>query len=134
MDNSLVSAIEAIGSSSYNPSSTQLSVGYGASLSDIANFEQSLSGAEAKTAQPRRVESPSNTERAVVKPLDYINQEAEDIVNYAKSAVESGNELTPSEIVMLTARSHEFMFHCQLTSNIANRTSDGLQQLFRQQS
>jgi len=26
------------------------------------------------------------------------------------------------------------MFHCQLTSNIANRTADGLQQLFRQQA
>jgi hypothetical protein len=36
-------------------------------------------------------------------------------------------------MVMLSMRCQEFMFHCQLTSNIANRTSDGLQQLFRQQ-
>ena len=72
--------------------------------------------------------------RAAFEPLDYINNEASRIYNYAQSAVSSGNELTPSEVVMLTARSHEFMFHCQLTANIANRTSDGLQQLFRQQS
>ena len=134
MDNSFVSAIAAIGSAPYNAHSTQASVGYGASLSDIAGFEQSMNGAESRANQTKRIESPSNTERAVVKPLDFINREAENIANYAKSAVESGNELTPSEIVMLTARSHEFMFHCQLTSNIANRTSDGLQQLFRQQS
>ena len=42
--------------------------------------------------------------------------------------------MTPGEVVMLTVRCQEFMFHCQLTSNIANRTSDGLQQLFRQQA
>ena len=40
----------------------------------------------------------------------------------------------PGEIMKLTVRCQEFMFHCQLTSNIANRTSDGLQQLFRQQA
>jgi hypothetical protein len=36
-------------------------------------------------------------------------------------------------MIMLSVRCQEFMFHCQLTSNVANRTSDGLQQLFRQQ-
>jgi hypothetical protein len=112
--------------------SDQLKVGYQASLTEIGDFEQSLQGVIDKNVN--RTDEPSNTEKAVIKPLDYINTEAESIVNYAKSAVQSGNELTPSEIVMLTARSHEFMFHCQLTSNIANRTSDGLQQLFRQQS
>jgi hypothetical protein len=28
----------------------------------------------------------------------------------------------------------KFMFECQLTSSVANRTSDGIQELFRQQS
>jgi hypothetical protein len=42
--------------------------------------------------------------------------------------------MTPGDMMMLTVRCQEFMFHCQLTSNIANRTSDGLQQLFRQQA
>jgi hypothetical protein len=45
-----------------------------------------------------------------------------------------GHEMTPGDMMNLTMRCQEFMFHCQLTSNIANRTSDGLQQLFRQQS
>jgi len=72
--------------------------------------------------------------KTMMEPLDHINKEAEGLIEYAQTAIESGNELSPSEIVMLTAKSQEFMFHSQLTSNVANRTADGLQQLFRQQS
>lgn len=43
-------------------------------------------------------------------------------------------DMKPSELMMLTMRSHEFLFHCELVSNVANRSSDGVQQLFRQQS
>jgi hypothetical protein len=42
--------------------------------------------------------------------------------------------MSPSMMVNLSVRAQEFMFHCQLTSNIANRASDGVAQLFRQQS
>jgi len=108
----------------------KISINYNTSLNDISAFEESLANAQ----PPMNVSAPSEAARAAFKPLEYINNEAAEIVNYAKNAVESGNELTPSEVVMLTARSHEFMFHCQLTSNVANRTSEGLQQLFRQQS
>ncbi|MES9938957.1 MAG: hypothetical protein ABW104_04195 [Candidatus Thiodiazotropha sp. 6PLUC2] len=134
MDNSYISAINAVGPSYLKSSSNHVEIGYGASLNDISNFENSMKSVKTEHLEATRSEGPSVTEKAVTKPLDFINKEAEAIANYAKSAIESGNELTPSEIVMLTARSHEFMFHCQLTSNIANRTSDGLQQLFRQQS
>jgi 23S rRNA-/tRNA-specific pseudouridylate synthase len=134
MNDLTVSALSRISASEQNHQSQQLNVGYGASLSDIARFENSINTAIEKTTTVRRIDKPSETERAVMKPLDFINDEASEIVDYAKTAVASGNELTPSEIVLLTARTHQFMFHCQLTSNIANRTSDGLQQLFRQQS
>ena len=100
------------------------------SVGDLSAFAQSLSGAEKASA----VAPPMESARAAFKPLDYINNEASEIATYAKDAFASGNELSPSEIVMLTAKSQEFMFHCQLTSNVANRTSEGLQQLFRQQS
>jgi hypothetical protein len=134
MNDLTVSALSRISASEQNHQSQQLNVGYGASLSDIARFENSINTAIEKTTSVRRVDKPTDTERAVMKPLDFINDEASEIVDYAKTAVASGNDLTPSEIVLLTARTHQFMFHCQLTSNIANRTSDGLQQLFRQQS
>lgn len=108
-----------------------LPAGYGVNLSeDAAAFAQSLdrvSGVEA-------VQEPSEVSKAMFAPLDFINNEAKELAAYAQNAIESGNELTPSEIVTLTTRSQEFMFYSQLTSNVANRTADGLQQLFRQQS
>lgn len=113
------------------PVTDAMPAGYGVNLSeDAAAFAQSLdrvSGVEA-------VQEPSEVSKAMFAPLDFINNEARELAEYATNAIESGNELTPSEIVTLTTRSQEFMFYSQLTSNMANRTADGLQQLFRQQS
>lgn len=71
--------------------------------------------------------------RGMFETLDRVNTEAQNVTDYARAAESSNGELTPGEIVELTMRCQEFMFHCQLTSNIANRSSDGIQQLFRQQ-
>ncbi|MCF6211493.1 MAG: hypothetical protein L3J88_08135 [Gammaproteobacteria bacterium] len=111
-----------------------LQAGYGVSLTDLASFEQSLAAAGGRVEMQQNVSAPSEAARTVFKPLEYINNEAAELSQFAKVAAASGNEMTPGELVMLTVRSQEFMFHCQLTSNVANRASDGLQQLFRQQS
>jgi hypothetical protein len=103
--------------------------GYNASLSDLGGFSNALADASARM-QP----GASQGVQQLVKPLEHINAEANQISADARAAQASGKEMTPGEIVGLTVRCQEFMFHCQLTSNIANRTSDGLQQLFRQQS
>lgn len=66
--------------------------------------------------------------------LDRVDLQARSVSDYAREAELSGGSLTPGEVVQLTMRCQEFMFQCQLTSNIANRSSDGVQQLFRQQS
>jgi hypothetical protein len=111
--------------------------GYGVSLTDLAGFEQALARAGASgpaTLQARPVEAPGQAMQALFKPLEHINGEAATLSADASAAVASGRSMTPSEMILLTVRCHEFMFHCQLTSNAANRTSDGLQQLFRQQS
>lgn len=108
-----------------------VSASYAANLSeDAAAFSQSLD----RVSATQSVQEPSAVTEALFAPLDFINNEAKELAAYAQSAIESGNELTPSEIVTLTTRSQEFMFYSQLTSNVANRTADGLQQLFRQQS
>lgn len=111
-----------------------LQAGYGVSLTDLSSFNQSLEAGESRLESQHAVSAPSEAARAVFKPLEYINSEAVQISEFAEATAAAGNELTPGEMVMLTVRCHEFLFHCQLTSNIANRTSDGLQQLFRQQS
>lgn len=129
MDNAISPAV--LSPDAVAPTTSTVEVGYGANMSgDAAQFAESLERAD----QSARVAEPSATAEAMLAPLEYIDGEARRLIDYAQTAVESGNELTPSEIVMLTARSQEFMFHSQLTSNIANRTADGLQQLFRQQS
>lgn len=71
--------------------------------------------------------------RGMFKALDGINGQAKSVSDYARTAEASGGTLTPGEIVQLTMKCQEFTFQCQLTSNIANRSSDGVQQLFKQQ-
>ena len=107
--------------------------GYNVTLGDLNRFEQALAHAGGHLeAQPVHV--PGAAAEVLFRPLDHINGEAARLSNDARLAQAAGREMTPGEIVTLTVRCQEFMFHCQLTSNIANRTADGLQQLFRQQS
>ncbi len=71
--------------------------------------------------------------KGLFNALDQVNLQARSVSEYASTAEASGGQLTPGEIVQLTMKCQEFMFQCQLTSNIANRSSDGVQQLFKQQ-
>ena len=133
MDTKIVESIQTAGLTAEGGVES-VSLGYSASFSsDSAMFADSLSNA-AKVQSIEPVETDNMMVKAVIEPLDYINKEASALIEYAENAVQSGDELSPSEIVILTAKSQEFMFHSQLTSNVANRTADGLQQLFRQQS
>lgn len=107
-------------------------VGYGVSLSDFGGFQQALAQASGRLeAQP--VQGVSEAARQLMAPFEHINGEASQIAEAARVAESAGRDMSPSEMINLTMRSQEFMFHCTLTSNIANRTSDGLSQLFRQQ-
>ena len=108
-----------------------MQVGYNASLTDLNAFNQSMTEAGMRL-EARGVEPTSQAAQQLMKPFEHINNEAKQISTEAANA--RGKELSPSEMVSLTVRSQEFMFHCTLTSNIANRTADGLSQLFRQQS
>ncbi len=106
-----------------------MDIAYGATLAEDAEaFEASMALAERRLSEPV-----SEIAKAAFEPLNYINQEAKSLSDYASSAVASGNELTPAEIVNLTVQSHKFLFHSQLTANVANRSAEGIQQLFRQQ-
>lgn len=82
--------------------------------------------ASSAQAMPQAVTSMMNA-------IDQVNVQAKSVSDYAKTAQASDGTMSPGEIVNLTMRCQEFMFQCQLTSNIANRSADGVQQLFRQQ-
>ncbi len=115
-----------------------LQAGYGASMSNAAAFDQALARADAAgpaaAVHAPLAQPPGQALQALMRPLEQINGEAAGLSAQARAATEAGRSLTPGEMVSLTVRCQEFMFHCQLTANVANRTSDGLQQLFRQQS
>lgn len=112
---------------------TPLQAGYGVSLTDLSAFNHALAGA-GQRLQARPASAPNAALEAVFRPLEQINTEAAQLSRHAQAATQSGTDLTPGEMVMLTVKCHEFMFHSQLTANVANRASDGLQQLFRQQA
>lgn len=115
-----------------------LQAGYGVSLNDVAAFEQSVAKAGASaagsTVHAPSVGAPGQAMQALFRPLEHLNGEASGLSGLAQTALNEGRPLSPGEMVALTVKCHEFMFHCQLTANVANRTSDGLQQLFRQQA
>ncbi len=54
-------------------------------------------------------------------------------VDALKTAAET-NTLTPGMMLDMAVKAQEFMFQSQLTATIANKSSDGISQLFRQQS
>ncbi len=119
-----------------------IQMGYGASLTDAAQFHQALHAAGTGSASGSGSGAPHAADGAdaiapamkgLMGALEHVNGEASSLGKTASALQAKGMALTPGEMVMLTVRCQEFAFHCQLTSNIANRTSDGLQQLFRQQ-
>jgi len=115
------------------PTASPVQAGYNVSLNDLGAFNRSLATA-AQRVEARLPPQAAEAVKTLMRPFEHINTEAASLGRDARSAQAAGRELTPGEMVNLTVRCQEFMFHCQLTSNIANRTSDGLQQLFRQQS
>ena len=128
-------SIEAVAAAmvpSQMPAQT-VNAGFGAGLSDVGSFQGALRaagapGIDAIAAPPEA----SAALKTMFAQLEKVNGEAKSVSDFANKP--RAGAMTPSEIVQLTVRCQEFMFHCQLTSNIANRTSDGVQQLFRQQS
>ena len=126
-----IAAAAAIGPSSGAAAPVQ--AGYGVSLTDIGGFQQALAGVQARL-EARPVAAAHEVAKQLMSPFEHINNQAAQLSTQANAAQAAGRDMSPSEVVLLTMRCQEFMFHCQLTSNIANRSSDGLQQLFRQQA
>ena len=134
---SLVSPMAATDALTQAASGGGVRAGYGVSLTDLSGFQDAMARAQAggvAELAPQAVAAPSESMQALFQPLEHINNEAASLNEVAQSAMAAGRDMTPGEMVMLTVRCQEFLFHSQLTTNVANRTSDGIQQLFRQQS
>lgn len=107
---------------------------YGASITDAVQFQGAMHAAYSNAVPVNGTEPLGGAMKGAFQQLEVVNGQASSLAEHAKAAEAKGAAVSPGEMIGLTVRCHEFMFSCQLTSNIANRTSDGLQQLFRQQS
>ena len=103
---------------------------------DIARFDAAYAAAGRAAASAPSVPKVSAGEseglRTVLVTLQGLNGRADSLG--ASLAQDGGVPLRPADMLMMTMKAHEFLFHCELTSNVANRTSDGVQQLFREQT
>ncbi len=106
-------------------------------LRDFAAAMEKSSGANAgKAAEAGATQAaqPSEGMRNVLAAFERLNGGADSIREMANKMAANPADASPSQIIQMTMQCHQFMFQCELTSNVANRTSDGIQQLFRQQS
>ncbi len=111
---------------------------------DIAAFRESMAHQasmmnNAAPVDPAALQPPSSLSdsqgfRSVAALLDNLNGDVERLNSQAAPFTSGTKDMSPGDMLALTVRCHEFLFHCQLTSNVANRSSEGVQQLFRQQS
>lgn len=106
---------------------------------DMSRFAEAYqqAGATQKAAgevQIEAVQPAPDASQVIASALERLNQGAGNIEDLTNSVVESGEDFTPGQMMDMTMRCHQFLFTTELTANVANRTSDGVQQLFRQQS
>ncbi len=112
-------SVDSLADSTYEPSFA----------SDVGQFESCLE----QVGQTSSSSGSLEVAKAALEPFNNLNAKAAELAEFAANANADGQSFTPSEIVTLTYKAQEFGFHSQLTSNIANRLADGVQQLFRQQ-
>ena len=112
-----------------------------ASTYDIRQFAAALerTGGSAEVQSTAPVQNaaaaqPSEGMRSVLTALDGLNGGADNINMMSQTMNANSADLTPGQMMEMTMKCHQFLFKAELTSNVANRTSDGIQQLFRQQS
>lgn len=108
----------------------------GPSVFNVAQFQAAYNHAAqpAASSAPEVSASERNGFRTVMATLDQLNGRAVVMGADAQNLQNHSSEMKPGDMLMLTIKAHEFLFHCELTSNVANRTSEGVQQLFREQS
>jgi hypothetical protein len=105
---------------------------------DVAGFSAAYSAAAHAPHQAAEVQRISSSEqnsfRSVMATLENLNSHADTLgADVARMQAQNG-DLRPGDMLMMTVKAEEFLFHCELTSNVSNRTSEGVQQLFQQQS
>jgi hypothetical protein len=106
---------------------------------DLAHFQAQYANATPSSNPVAQTVKASASEddgfRSVMVMLQGLNGQAASIgASAALQNKAQQGQMTPGDMLAMTTKAYEFLFHCELTSNVANRTSEGVQQLFQQQS
>jgi hypothetical protein len=116
--------------------STTLAVGAVAPATSAAFSSPADFMAAYNRALPLAAPPPTTTNNAaaaaLLSPLSNLGAGSSALAQQT-GAIGSG-AFKPSDVMELTLRAHEFMFRCEVTATVANRSSDGIQTLFKQQS
>ena len=127
-------AAKAPAATTHSPQASAFDVReFAAALERTGGATQATNTQAAQQVTPASLQ-PSEGTRAVLAALEHLNGGADNINAMSQVMTANSADLTPGEIMQMTMRCHQFLFQAELTSNVANRTSDGIQQLFRQQS
>ncbi len=109
-------------------------------IQDVAHFDSlyAQQAAAPQAAAPTATAPTATAEQTgfntVIAALQNLNGRVEGLGSKTLHMGSRDGVLQPGDMLMMAMKAHEFLFHCELTSNVANRTSDGVQQLFREQS
>ena len=107
-------------------------------IQDVAHFDALYAQQAPQAAAPTATAPTTTAEQSgfntVIAALQNLNGRAEGLGSKTLHLGSRDGALQPGDMLMMAMKAHEFLFHCELTSNVANRTSDGVQQLFREQS
>lgn len=105
---------------------------------DVAQFHALYAASAVQTPAAAPGAKVSGSEetglRSVLQTLQNLNGNADSLGSKALELQMNQGPAQPGDMLMMAMKAQEFLFHCELTSNVANRTSDGVQQLFREQS
>jgi hypothetical protein len=129
-----IDAIEAVSKTS----TSSVQAGPGFSLTDIGRFQSEFDSVKAnlsvnKTDLTNASQFEQKLGESVLEPLKSLNASNNELYKFVET-MNAKDDLKPSDIAKLTFLASDFGLRAELTSNIANRSSDGVQQLFRQQS
>src|SRR3546814_10469556 len=90
----------------------------------------STGGAEAVAAPAQ----PSEGMRVLLSTFENLNAGADKISAMSHALTSSGSDPTPGQLLQVTMEAHKFLFKAELTSNVANRTSDGVHRRSKKKS
>lgn len=107
-----------------------MEAGYGFSMSDASGFDAALAGG-AHQLGVQAVTPPATDLSVFVKPLSSLDKDQAELL---QSISADKKDMNFSEMYGLMARFGMYSAQVTLVSSIASKASEGLQQLFRQQS